>query len=161
MSDGTILIDARGAARRVEALEMRGDAKEIPDPLGNEKPIGWWIVGVCTMSGSARVGALDGVSTPVNMQGTAALAIVQGRLLGIFSTNSKADPAVWFSWSIPSLHIEAAGSQGLFKKRPTQITVSGPDATLVLSQVNRLYRNSNSYQSGQENSFLGALGATA
>ena len=161
MIEGTVLIDARGAARRVEALGMRGDAKEIPDSLGGEKPVGWWIAGASTLSGSAHADSPDGTATPVNMRGTVALAVVPGRLLGIFSTNSKADPAVWFSWSLPSLRIETAGSQGMFKKRPTHITVRGPDTTLVMSQVNRLYRNSNSYQSGQESSLLGALGVTA
>jgi hypothetical protein len=161
MIDGTILVDARGAARRVEELGMRCDAKEIPDPLGNEKPTGWWISATCTVSGSAGTGTPDGDTTSVSMKGTAALAVVQGRLLGIFSTNSKAEPAVWFSWSISALHIDTAGSQGMFKKRPTQITVKGPGSTLVMSQVSRLYRATNRYQPGQEGSFLSALGATA
>lgn len=161
MIDGTILVDARGAARRIEALAMRCDAKEIPDPLGDEKPIGWWIAGVCTFSGSASAGTPDGSTTPVSMQGTVALVVMPGRLMGIFSTHSNADPAIWFSWSIPSLHVETAGSQGMFKKRPTHITVNAPGAVLVMSQVNRLFRSSNSFQSGQESSFLGALGATA
>jgi hypothetical protein len=161
MTDGTILVDARGAARRIEALGMRCDAKEIPDPLGSEKPTGWWISGECTVSGSASKGALDGETTPVNMRGTVALAVVAGRLLGIFSTNSKADPALWLSWSISALHIETAGSQGMFKKRPSRITVKGPDSVLVMSHVGRLYRNTNRLQQGQEGSLLGALGSPA
>lgn len=158
MSDGTIIVDARGAARRMEALGMRCDAKEIPDPIGDEKPTGWWIVGLCVISGMANKDTLDGDATPFKMQGTAALAVTEGRLLGIGSTNSKADPAVWFSWSLPSLRIETEGSQGVFKKRPTIITVQGPGAFIVMRDVNCLYRNINRYQSGQENSLLKALG---
>lgn len=161
MTYGTILVAARGEARRTEALEMRCNAKEIPDPLGTEKPVGWWIAGLCTVSGSASAGTPDGVITPVRMQGTVAIAVTPEWLLGIFSTNSTADPAIWFSWSIPQLRIETAGSQGVFKKRAAQITVHGLDATLVLSDVNRLYRNIIKYQTGQENSFLDAVAATA
>ena len=159
MANDTILVEARGAARRIEALAMRCNSKEIPDPLGDEKPVGWWIAGTCTISGSASAGTPDGVTVPINMQGTVALAVMPDRLLGIFSTNSPTEPAIWFSWPTSQLHIETAGSQGVFKKRPVQITVRGQNATLTLSDVNRLYRNSNSYQSGQENSFLSAVGA--
>lgn len=160
MANGTILCDTRGAAQRIEALGMRCDAREIPEPLGNQKPVGWWIAGICTISGSASAGTPDGPTTPINKQGTVAVAVMPGRLLGIFSTNSKADPAVWFSWSIPELRIETAGSQGIFRKRPAQITVLGQDATLVLSDVTRFYRNINSYQRWREKSFLNALGVT-
>lgn len=161
MANGTILIDARGAARSVDELGMRCDAKEIPEPLDNAKPTGWWIAGECTISGSAHAESVTGASRAVNMRGTAALAVAQGRLIGIFSTNSKADPAIWFSWQIADLRTETAGSQGLFKKRPSEITINGPETTVVMSHVNRLYRNTNRYQAGQEGSLLSALGGKA
>lgn len=160
MTSGTILVEAHGVAQRIDALGMRCDAKEIPDPLGNEKPVGWWIGGKCTISGSATAGTLDGRITPVKMQGTVAVAVMSDRLLGIFSTDSKTDPAIWFSWSIPELHIETGGSVGIFKKRPSHIAVVRQDTTLIVAYVARLYRNINRSQSGQEQSFLNALGVT-
>jgi hypothetical protein len=164
MSTNTVIVDARRAARRVEILGMRCDAKEIPDPVGGAKPDGWWIATTAMYTGKATPGGESGAlgePRAVEVGGTAALAVGGGRLLGILTPKSVAEPAIWLSWPLAELNVEGAGVQGTFRKRPKVIKLTGPDGLLELLAVLRLYRNSGAAQPGQEGSLMKALEISA
>ena len=155
--EGTVLVDGRGAARNMPSLGMKCDKKEIPELSSGTKPAGWWLIAGCHFEGRAATGT-PGPATDTTLQGTAAVAVGEGRLIGILGPNSKAEPALWWAWPLSSLKVETAGSQGLLKKRPTDMTLKGADGTFHLKEVSRLYRASGKFQSGQEGSFIKALG---
>jgi len=158
---GTVLVDGRGVARNIASLGVKCDKKEIPELSSGTKPAGWWLMAGCHFEGRAATGGETGTlgaATDTNLQGTAAVAVGEGQFIGILSPNSKAEPALWWAWPLSSLKVETEGSQGLFKKRPTDITLRGADGTFHLTEVSRLYRNSGNFQTGQEASFLRALG---
>jgi hypothetical protein len=160
MSD-TAIVDARGA-RQLAPLQMKCDNQEIPEALDGAKPSGWWLVGVCSFSGPAAKGGETGTlgeTADTQAEGTAALAVGGGRVFGIVSPNTDVAAAIWWSWPLSEVRVEAVGSQGFLKKRPTQLTLKTSDAQLTLAFVSRLYRNSGSRQSGQEASLLKALGS--
>ena len=162
MSTSTVIVDARRAARRVEILGMRFDAKEIPDPLSGAKPEGWWIATTAMYTGKATPGGESGVlGEPLDVEvgGTVAVAVGSGRLLAIVTPNSVAEPAIWLAWPLGEVAVEGAGAQGTFRKRPKVIKVSGHDGLLEMLAVLRLYRNSGAAQPGQEGSLMKALGA--
>jgi hypothetical protein len=163
---GTVLVDARGGARELSHLEMKCDRKEIPEFLSLIKPEGWWIAADVTFGGTLQTGGETndlGESKSGSMKGSAALAVGEGRVIGIMSPSSPAEPAIWWSWPLSELRTEAVGSQGLLKKRPTAIVlnrnggVDGDGDSLVLKGVGRLYRNSNNVSQGQEASLLKVL----
>ena len=157
----TTLVDARGSARTLSPLGIKCDAKEIPEFLNGQKPVGWWLFARCRFDGRAASGGETGTlgdATDTSHDGTAAVAVGDGQLIGILSPNDKAQAALWWAWEVNSLQIQSAGSQGFLKKRPTEITITAADGTLKVKDVSRLYRNSGNYQSGQEASLLKALG---
>jgi hypothetical protein len=161
MMPRTTLVDARGAARTLSPLGIKCDAKEIPEFLNGQKPSGWWLFTNCQFSGQAATGGETGTlgdAIDASCDGTAAVAVGDGQLIGILSPNDKAQAALWWAWEVNSLQIQATGSQGFLKKRPTDITITTADGALEVKSVSRLYRNSGSYQSGQETSLLKALG---
>jgi hypothetical protein len=162
----SVLVDARGA-RQVPALDMKCDAKEIPDFLDRSKPDGWWLIERCTFAGSVTpAGNGTSLGEPIDgtVAGTAAVAIGGGRLVGIISPQSAGGQPLWWAWPLSDVKVESGGAQGLFKKRPTSIQVhraGGVDQdgdSLVFGGVARLYRSSGSLQTGQEASLLKALG---
>jgi hypothetical protein len=166
--DGTVLVDARRTAHKLVSLDMKCDGKDIPEPLDGSEPIGWWLAGDCTFGGSlSPVGETDTLGDPVEgtMKGQAAIAIGDGRVIGIMSPASQTAAALWWAWPLSSTKITAVGTQGLFKKRPTAIRLDrngGADAegdTLILKVVTKLYRKSGKFQSAQEASLFEALTA--
>jgi hypothetical protein len=157
----TAVVDARGSARKLDPLGIKSDAKEIPEFLNGQKPTGWWLFAHCQFDGQAAAGGETGTlgdSTDTSCAGTAAVAVGDGKLIGILSPNDKAQAALWWAWEVNPLQIQSTGSQGFLKKRPTDITITAADGTLKIKNVSRLYRNSGNYQSGQEASLLKALG---
>ena len=164
--DGTVLVDARGAARKVGSLGMKCDGKEIPEPLDDSEPVGWWLAGDCTFAGLLLPGGeTDTLGDPTEgtMKGQAALAIGDGRVIGIMSPMSQAAAALWWSWPLLATEVSAVGTLGVFKKRPRVIRLDrngGIDSdgdTLVLKIVSKLYRTAGRFQSGQEASLFEAL----
>jgi hypothetical protein len=157
----TTLVDARNAPHALNPLGIKCDAKEIPEFINGQKPAGWWLFARCQFNGRAasdgETGTLGEV-TDGSRDGTAAVAVGDGQLIGILSPNDKVHAALWWAWELNSLQIQSTGSQGILKKRPTEITITAADGTLEVNNVSRLYRNSGNYQSGQEASFLKALG---
>jgi hypothetical protein len=161
MMPRTTLVDARGAARTLSPLGIKCDAKEIPKFLNGQKPAGWWLFAHCQFDGQAAGGGETGTlgdAIDTSCEGTAAVAVGDGQLIGILSPNDKAQAALWWAWEVNSLQIQSTGSQGFLKKRPTDITITAADGALKIKDVSRLYRNSGNYQSGQEASLLKALG---
>jgi len=166
--EGTVLVDARGAARKVERLGMKCDSKELPEPLDGSEPVAWWLIGICTFAGSLLPGGeSDTLGDPVEgtMKGQAALAVDDGRVIGIMSPKSPAAAALWWAWPLASTEVTAVGTEGVFKKRPSVIRLDrngGAEAegdTLVLNMVSKLQRKSRSIQSTQEASLFEALSA--
>jgi hypothetical protein len=160
VTDGTVLVDGRGAARKEIGIGVRCDAKDIPEPLSGAKPVGWWLAAEASYTGSASTGGETpniGDAREVSVSGTAALAVAEGRIIGIVSADNRGEPALWFAWSLTQVAVQTTGSQGLLRKRPTTIEVRGTDGTLELMSISRLLRNMGSYHSGQEGSLLRAL----
>jgi hypothetical protein len=167
--DGTALVDARSAARQLQALEMKCDGKEIPEALDGEKPTGWWIASECTFAGAAAPAGETGTLEPkkgIVLKGPAAMAVFDDRVIGILSPGSGAESALWWSWPLAGTGVEGHGTQGMFKKRPSKLRIDhngradgdGDGDSIVLGGVARLFRSSGRYQSGQESSLLKALG---
>jgi hypothetical protein len=160
MTDGALLVYKRRRHGQISPLGMQCDSKEIPSPLDDDKPVGWWLAEVSSFSGKAASKVDDGQLTKLQetrCAGTAALAVTSERMLGILSPSEVSTPAVWWSWSLPSIEVETDGELGLFKKRPRVLVLTCESRTVELASVSRLYRNSGRYQTGQENSLLSAL----
>ncbi len=155
--EGTVLVDGRNAARKLEALGVHCDAKEIPELPGGERPAGWWILASTEFQGEATPQGTLSDPVEVSLSGPAAVLIDKERLVGILSPNSVNEPALWWAWPLSALEVGMEGSQGFLKKRPTTIFIEHGEDILTISDVSRLYRNSGSYQSGQETSFFKAL----
>lgn len=161
MTDGALLVPERRASLTVQALGMASDGQEIPELPDSSKPVGWWLAERSTYRGPAATAAenqqLAGIQDTA-CDGTTALAVTKERVLGIVSPNDETTPAVWWSWSLSGLDIQTAGEQGFLRKRPVSIALMRDGATVELSAVSRLWRNSGRYQDGQEGSLVKALG---
>lgn len=161
MTSRTMLVAARRQAHTVAGLGVRCDAKEIPEFASEAKPTGWWLAETCGYDGRATRGsALDeqASSDVVTMSGTAAMAVGEGRIIGVMSPDDTAEQALWWAWPLKAIQIATAGSRGMLRKRPTEITITGSHGALRLAAIARLYRHSGSAQGGQERSLLNALG---
>jgi hypothetical protein len=147
---------------------MRCSAKEIPEPISGSAPLGWWIAAEAMFSGVAFT---DWQSEPPSnprtlkvLNGTMAVAVADGRLLGIFSTNSLAQPAIWFAPPITGMKLELEGSQGVFKKSPKGIIFTTEHSEFAVLRVSKLWRGRSGnpkddrLQPGQMASFVEALG---
>ena len=163
MFDGAIVIDGRSVRRAVRELGIRCDDKEIPEPIDDIKPQGWWIVADCSFHGTAwtrnQAGVRNGTVT-VDVQTPAAFVVAGGRLAAILSPMATTEPALWLVTAASTLRQEAQGAQGL-RHRPGQIDLHGDGWQLRLRDVSRLFRHTQKYQTGQEASLLEALGVAA
>ena len=116
MFDGAIVIDGRSVRRAVRELGIRCDDKEIPEPIDDIKPQGWWIVADCSFHGTAwtrnQAGVRNGTVT-VDVQTPAAFVVAGGRLAAILSPMATTEPALWLVTAASTLRQEAQGSQGL------------------------------------------------
>jgi len=157
MTTGAVIVDARGAARRLESLAMKCNSKEMPEVLDGSKPDSRWIAMTALFTGTAAKADSAAQQESAEIGGSAALAIADGRLIGIVSPGSDAEPALWFAWPIASLKIEGVGAQGMFKKRPKVLKITGPDGLIEMIRVLRLMPNSGAAQPGQEGALLTAL----
>jgi len=155
--NGAVLMSQRQTAVTLPALEMACDEKEIPEPANSSTPVGWWLAERSSFRGAAALADHPDEYRSTTCEGTTALAVTAERVIGIVCPNDGTTPAVWWSWGLPSLDIQTAGSQGFLKKRPTMITLAHDSASIELSGVSRLYRNSGRYQTGQEGSLLNVL----
>jgi hypothetical protein len=158
-----ILVTGRSNERTIEELDMRCDAHEIPDSPDGSKADGYWLC-LATMKGKApslTQGEVSADSAEFSSTGTAALTLVKGRLLGILGPSSPTEHAVWFTRPPTELNVQGIGSQGLLRKRPTELVLSAPDWELHATEVSMLLRHSGSYKAGEEGSLLAALGGAS
>lgn len=178
----TVVISMRTIPLHDDALDMKCDKKEIPDPLtpaasylGKERreltlrdvvsaksnQTRWMAVGRFTGTAvSAGEGAVEEVSAgPTGL----AMAIVETerRLLGIISPDDRREPAIWLAWPLDTLAVTTEGSQGMLRKRPRMVAISAFGARLELIEVSRMRNDKSSYSTGQEVAFLRALGTPA
>lgn len=158
MEQSTLLVVDRQTAH-IPVLGIKSD-REIPENDDGSKPVGWWLAEVADFDGQARrfeTGAIQSQANSVAIDGTAAIAVNREVVKGILSPTDNS-PALWWTWQFDELSLRTAGSQGLLKKRPTDLWLEHEDGRLHLKAVSRLWRNSGNYQSGQEGSLLKALG---
>ena len=87
----------RGEAAHAPQLGMRCDIREIPDPIGGGKPVGWWLAATGEFEGSVQVaseqGGSEGQGRPIRSIASVALVVADGRILGIVKPDSRDDPA--------------------------------------------------------------------
>lgn len=148
----------RGHVNRIEALNMRCDSNEVPDPISELETDGYWI-GVGTFRGMASV--LDEseallAEESITTSGAVRMTVVRGRLLAIVAPESTA-AAVWVTGDPSDVRTEGFGSEGLLRRRPKAVRVSAPTWTLEVSEVSTLVRTSGDNESGQIASLLSAL----
>ncbi len=153
------LIDVRNTGLRVPELDMKCDAREIPAPLDGSPPLGWWAAQ--TTSGFAI--SVDDERFAM-VEGPSALAICSERVMGIVGPEDARKQALWWTLPLAELVVETAGSQGIFRKRPSgiKLTLRGGferpgGCTLTLSYVVRLFPDTGKTQWGQEQTLLDAL----
>jgi hypothetical protein len=144
---------------------MKCDMREIPEPLDDSKPVGWWLAGKCSFEGTVYL-AIDhddanATGRPIKSSSSAAMVVMSDRVLGIIKPDSRHDPAVWFAAPISEVQIDTAGTLGTFKKRPAKIQLKSDEWSVNFGEIALYYRHANRMQTGQEASFVNALGGKA
>lgn len=127
MATDIILVTGRSSERTIEALDMKCDAHEIPDSPDGAKADGYWLC-LATMKGTApslTQGELSDASEEFASTGTAALALVKGRLLGILGPGSPTEQAVWFTRPPGELSVRGIGSQGTVAEATNRARADG------------------------------------
>lgn len=155
-----VVVQNRSGTRRVPALNMECDDREIPESPVVGGSADYWIAGVGIFEGVAALLANDGTLAPgyeVGVTGTVALAAGRGQFICILSPNEATAPAVWLAASLADLAVTATGKVGVFKKRPGQLQVQGDGWEIVLHRVEGLDRSIGQRVYGQEKSLLSAL----
>jgi hypothetical protein len=103
---GAMIVSTRGAPQTVESLGMQSDSKhipvisagqtvaelEIPLPLSDSKPDGWWLIDECVFTASEAISG-DGSDEQISgMRGGGVISIVDGRCIGILSPEAATSP---------------------------------------------------------------------
>jgi hypothetical protein len=153
------IVRDRARTRRVEAIDLTCDGREMPTQL--PRSYEHWIAGVAGFEGAAAFLESGAELKPGQTEaaGAAALAVGEGRLVAIVSPYNSDEPAVWLASPIAELKVATSGRIGLVKKRPEKIAIHGPGWTLRLAAVSQFYVSMNSHQTRQENSLLAAFGS--
>lgn len=148
---GMLVVNGRNAAQSVEALGMRCNPDEVPDPLDDRKCE--YFAGMAHVSGEAPVLGRDDVSIgeaiAVRLTGLFALAVGGGNVYGIVAPLSPVEPAAWFSGPVSELSVTAHGSEGMLRKRPRELVIAGDQWQVTISDIAALFRSSGRYQTGQ------------
>ncbi|WP_445152225.1 hypothetical protein [Baekduia sp. Peel2402] len=144
-----VLVEDRAWTRRVPELDLWCDEREVPVNLQDTHNN--WLGGVyMRQSPPLSSGAAAEVS------GRVALAIGDGRLVGIISPDEATEPAIWFSIALDDLLMVEVISRHRLTWRPRKITVYVPGWALVFVAIAR-HDGSREWR-GQERSLLRALG---
>ncbi len=177
----TVLIASRGASFREEELEMKCDAKEMPDPLQN--PASWagkdgarrelsfkdvvgaksnqtrWIAASAFVGRARRPGGEEVEEVTTRGGDPVAMTVVETerRLLGIIGQKDPAAPAIWWAWPLEALEVATEGVQGMLRKRPRMISITAFGSRLELIELSSMRIDKSSFTMGQENAFLKAL----
>lgn len=174
----TVLVHKRNSPLHDDDLDMKSDAREIPDPLqpaasylGKERltlkdvvnaksnQSRWVAVG--SFTGKARVAdkiSIEDVSTGLAHPMAMVIVETESRLLGILGPEDPNEPAIWWAWPLNALAIRTEGVQGTFRKRPRQISIHAFDSQIDLFEVSYLRNDRSSLTTGREAAFLKALG---
>lgn len=154
-----VIVQNRSGIRRLEPLGMRGDDREIPDPLLPSRSTSHW-VGFGGLSGTAAMLGEGESLTPgyeAGVMGTIALALSDNRVFGIVSSTEPTGPAVWLAASLADLDITSSGTTGLIKNRPQRIELRCDDWELLIGHVQSLNRASGELHKAKETELLTAL----
>lgn len=144
-----VLVEDRVWMRQVAKLDLWCDDREVPINLPDTYD--HWLAGVfMRQSPPPSSGAVTEVTARV------ALAIGDGRLVGIISPDEATAPAIWFSIALADLLMVRALSRHRVTRRPRKITVYVPGWALVFVAVAR--HDGSMECRGQERSLLRALG---
>lgn len=116
-----------------------------------------WIIGEAFVRPLDESNAGEGACS-----GNAAMVLGKDRFAAVISPGRDPRTGVLILAGLSEIHVEAAGVQGLLKKRPKEITVRTPEWVLVVREVNRLLPSGRTVQAHAEGQLLAALGtATA
>jgi len=153
-----VLIDGRNVARRVESLGLRCNKAEDVD-LAAAKSSDFWLA-PASFEGAVRIGDTTGEARQVALNGIASIATANGTIGVLLTPESELEPALWLAAPQGTVQVEAAGSAGVFKKRPTTLMLANPEGDtwrLELRDVARHYRSSKRFSPGQEAALLKAI----
>jgi hypothetical protein len=154
-----VVVQNRSFTRHIPALGMKCDEREIPAPLAPTSPPDYWL-GMGAFIGTAELLTADGNFEPgyeVHVLGTVALAVGDGRLIGIVAPDQATATAVWVAPSLGDIAVKAEGKTGLIRKRPERIEIRCDDWEILIGRVESLYIKTNMTQYGREASLLAAL----
>lgn len=145
-----VLVEDRAWTRRVEALDLWCDAREVPVNLPDTYDQ-WWGGIYMRRSPPSSSGATPALGARV------ALAIGDERLVGIISPDHPLEPAIWFSITLADLLMVEVLSRHRYQPwRPRKISVYVPGWVLVLVTIAR-HDGSREWR-GQERGLVQALG---
>lgn len=178
----TVLVAKREVPVQDESLQMKCDAKEIPDPLqsaaswagkdGARRELSFkdvvnaksnqtrWIA-LGMFAGQGRVAGTDSIQE-VSIEGGQPVAMVvvetEQRLLGILGPKDPGAPAIWWAWPLAALSVASEGAQGLLRKSPQMVSLSAYGSRVELAEVCSVRNDKSSFTSGAEARFMKALG---
>jgi hypothetical protein len=154
-----VLVKERNRSEIVSDLGMRCDEREIPYPIDEEDIVGHWITMAADFHGAAVPhGSSQNPVVKVYRAQPMALAVTRDRLYGICAPEpANTEPAIWVSVPLECVAAGAEGKQGLFRKRPRLVKVTGDGWEFQLYRVNRMYLDWGRWQPWQEESLLMAL----
>jgi hypothetical protein len=153
-----VIVQNRTATRRVQALGMAGDNREIPRPLTNASVASW--IGFGGFNGKAALLGEGERLTPgyeVGVPGHIALALSDSRVFCIVSSTEATGPAVWLAANLADLEVTSSGKVGIFNKRPERIEIRCDGWELICGHVQSLNPDTGVLHSGREASLLGSL----
>lgn len=158
MFDGAIAVPWRNQQMQVEALGAASDSREMVSLIGGTGKPGRWIgeAGLRATAVTLQPDLTLGDAAPVTAAGSASVAVGSGRIVGILAPANNTKPAIWFGADLSDTRVTSQGSEGLLKKRPATVVISGPGFEFALSQVGEVFGTR--WQAGRRLSLLAALG---
>jgi hypothetical protein len=144
-----VLVEDRAWTRRVPELDLWCDDREVPVNLPDNYD--QWLGGVYM-----RQSPEPSCGTCGEMTGRVALAVGEGRLVGIISPGEARQPAIWFSIALADLLMVEVISRHRLTGRPRKVSVYVPGWSLTFVTLAR--HDGSMEWRGQERSLLQALG---
>jgi hypothetical protein len=144
-----VLVEDRAWTRQVAELDLWCDDREVPVNLPDTYDH-WW--GGVYMRQSPE----PACGTCGELTGRVALAVGDGRLVGIISPEAPLKPAIWFSIALADLLMVEVISRSRLTWRPLKISVYVPGWSLTFVTLAR--HDGSMEWRGQERSLLQALG---
>ena len=146
-----VLVEDRAWTRRVPQLDLWCDDREVPVNLPDTYDH-WWGGIYMRQSPPSSSGGTPALTARV------ALAIGDGRLVGIISPDDPRTPAIWFSIALADLLMVEVLARHRLPWRVRKISVYVPGWALVFVSIAR--HDGSMEWRGQERSLLQALGGS-